>query len=303
MTHLVLSTYNYQDGGLQPDGTYDFAGLVAAFTDPPVPDLIGLCEAKFWHARGRRPFHTAIKELSLALDRPFVGELFTGPLATAVIYDPAVLCLDASEEPDLEDKRNLARFSLRSSPSTEVRLFVEHWSFHDGDRRLARARLLARHGIEATPTLIVGDLNSSSSGPHLPTVFHGHIAPAVRDYRHLELPDGSWVADTRAVDRLIGAWHEPHNHVDGEAGRRDSAGFHHLAELDPHLPRPFPHTGEGRQHVDYILANNALLKIATVVPGSYRVHRPAGFPPPRYSDHLRISCTLELTRPTAGANH
>ncbi|WP_344921645.1 hypothetical protein [Plantactinospora mayteni] len=86
---------NYEAGGLRADGSYDLAPLVRAFLDDPTPDLIMLCEAEFWHACGKRPFHAAMKDLGVLTGRPYVGGLFTGPLGTAVIYDPIVLCLDA----------------------------------------------------------------------------------------------------------------------------------------------------------------------------------------------------------------
>ncbi|GIF01106.1 endonuclease/exonuclease/phosphatase family protein [Paractinoplanes rishiriensis] len=292
---LTLSLFNYQGGGLQPDGSHRLGNLIAAFAEPPVPDVIALCEAKFWHRRGRRPFCTAINQLSAALGRPYVGELFTGPLGTAIIYDPTVLRLSAGEEPEFDDKRNLARFSLRQHPDTALHVYVEHWSHHNSDQRLARARLLAQYGTSTTPTLIAGDLNSTSSGPHLPVPFWGHQPPGRLDYQYRPQPDGTWTPDTRAVDRLIGTWHDPEPAEPAVPGRRNGAGFHHLAEHDPQAARPFPPTGDNGLHIDYLLANTALLQTAQVVPGSYRVHLPDGFPPPRYSDHRRISCTLALT--------
>ncbi|WP_198166887.1 hypothetical protein, partial [Micromonospora rifamycinica] len=47
-------------------------------------------------------------------------------------------------------------------------------------------------------------------------------------------------------------------------------------------------------HIDYILANDALLDTATVVPGTYTVHIPADDPTTWPSDHRRISCTLRI---------
>ncbi|MEV6802941.1 endonuclease/exonuclease/phosphatase family protein, partial [Micromonospora rifamycinica] len=166
---LDLSLFNYEAGGLQPDGSYTFAPLARAFLDGPHPDLLMLCEAKFWNARGKRPLHTAMAHLTDVTGRPYVGELHTGALPTAVIYDPRVLRLDAAEEPEFPDKRNLTRFSLRTDPTYRLHVYTEHWPHTDGEQRLARARLLATTGTSPTPTLIAGDLNSTSSGPHLPT--------------------------------------------------------------------------------------------------------------------------------------
>ena len=303
MTRIEVALFNFEAGGLKTDGSYNFAPLVRAFLDDPNPDLILLCEAKFWHARGKRPFNAAMKDLSVLTGRPYVGELFTGPLGTAVIYDPTVLCLDASEEPDFPDKRNLARFCLRADLGYQLHVFVEHWPYADSEQRLARAKLLARFGTSPVPTLIAGDANSTSSGPHLPNIDWTSVPIGVRDHKGSRDQAGTWCADTRALDRLIGAW-------DTKTGRRiNSAGFHNVAELDPRAPNPLPPTVNGGSglHIDYILANQALLAAANVVPGSYRVHVPPGTDPANWpSDHRRVSCTLQIragspslqTRPT-----
>ncbi|MGH3734028.1 MAG: endonuclease/exonuclease/phosphatase family protein [Micromonosporaceae bacterium] len=290
-----ISLLNYEAGGLKTDGSYDFAPLVRAFLDDPNPDLILLCEAKFWHARGKRPFQAAMKDLSVLTGRPYVGELFTGPLGTAVIYDPSVLCLDATEEPDFADKRNLARFSLRADLRYQLQVFAEHWPYADGEQRLARAKLLARFGTGPVPTLIAGDMNATSSGPHLPDPDWANVPVSVRDHKGRQDLDGTWHADTRALDRLIGAW-------DTQTSRRiNGAGFHHLAELDPLAPNPLPPTVNGEHlHIDYILANQALLATAEVVPGSYHVHIPPSANPANWpSDHRRVSCTLRNRGPSS----
>ena len=288
---LNLSLLNIEAGCLRDDGSYDFTRLVHAFADGPTADAIQLCEAKFWHTRGQRPFHTALQQLSGLTGRPYVGQLFTGPLGTAIIYDPTVLCLDATEEPYFEDKRNLAQFRLRADLTYRLHIFVEHWSYADSEQRLARAKLLARFGASPIPTLLTGDTNSTSSGPHLPHIDWNRVPIGVRDHKGQQHPDGTWNADTRALDRLIGAWDTTH-------GRRvNGAGFHHVAELDPQAPNPLPPTVNGGSglHIDYILANDALLATADVVPGSYQVHIPAVTDPADWpSDHRRVSCTLRL---------
>lgn len=287
---LEISLLNLEGGGLQPDGCYDFDGLLRAFVDPPIPHLLMINECKFWHARGQTPFRTAMRKLSVLTGRRYVGDLFTGPLGTAVIYDPSVLCLDAGEEPEFPDKRNLARFSLYDAPDLRFWVFVEHWPYHDGDQRLNRAKLLAHYGAAATPTLLAGDTNATASGPHLPTIDWQTVPIGVRDYKG-QLTDSGWGPDTRAIDRLIGRW-------DTRAAQRvDGAGYHSVAELDPDAPRPLPPTvnaGSGL-HIDHILINNAFLATAHIVAGSYRVHIPPADTPALWpSDHRRISCTLRL---------
>jgi endonuclease/exonuclease/phosphatase family metal-dependent hydrolase len=291
---LNLSLLNIEAGCQRDDGSYDFARLVRAFLDDPTADAIFLCEAKFWHTRGQRPFHTAIQELSVLTGRPYVGQLFAGPLGTAIIYDPTVLCLNATEEPYFEDKRNLAQFRLRADLTYRLNVYVEHWSYANGEQRLARAKLLAPFGASSVPTLIAGDANSSASGPQLPDIDWNRVPIGIRDHKGHQHADGSWHPDTRALDRLIGAW-------DTSTGRRvGGAGFHHIAELDPQAPNPLPATvnGDSGLHIDYILANQALLATAEVVPGSYQVHIPTSASPADWpSDHRRVSCTLRLRHP------
>jgi hypothetical protein len=305
---VTASLFNFEAGGWSEGSGHDFAGLVAAFTEEPVADLIVLNEAKYWDDRGETPFLTALAELAAVTGRPYVGKLCSGPLGSAVVYDPRILRLRRGEDLSFPDKRG--RFEFTTTPTeagTGTRFVVraEHWAYWSGDPRLERARLLAQFGKNPVPTLIAGDLNSTASGPHLPQIRWDSVPLGVRDYKGLHQPDGSWGPDTRAVDRLIGAWD------DRLARRSVGAGFHHVAELDPHAPRPLPattnQTGSGL-HIDHLLINDAWLNPHSawlnldggVVPGSYRVHIPAGerFP----SDHRRVTVTLALptlTLPTA----
>lgn len=293
---LQLSAYNLEGGGLKADGSYNFDNLLQAFTEAPSPHLINLCEAKFWQARGQKPFRTALRELSTLTGRPYVGELFTGPLGTAVIYDPTVLHLDAGEEPDFPDKRNLARFCLREHPSYRFWAFTEHWSSHDGDQRLARARLLARYGRSEIPTLIAGDTNSSYSGPTQPTINWQRTPVETRDYKG-RLINGVWGPDTRALDRLVGTY----DHHSGQ--RINRGGFHDVTELDPDAPNPLPPTGAIGLQDDHILINNAFRTTADIVQGSYHVHLPPGAGPTDWpNDHRRVSCTLRIRPPHPAAD-
>jgi hypothetical protein len=301
VVRVTVSVFNFQAGGWTEGAGFDFAGLLAAFGADPNPDLIVLNEAKYWDDRGETPFLAALERLALVTGRPYVGRLGAGPLGSAVVYDPRVLRLRRGEDLSFPDKRG--RFEFTTTPTTPTgtgsgtetgtgtRFVVraEHWAYWSGDPRLERARLLAQFGKNPTPTLIAGDLNSTASGPHLPQIDWDTVPLGVRDYKGLQRPDGSWGPDTRAVDRLIGAWDE-------RLGRRTvGAGFHHVAELDRHAPKPLPattnQTGSGL-HIDHLLINDAWLRAGGVVPGSYRVHIPAGEPFP--SDHRRITVTLDL---------
>jgi hypothetical protein len=290
---LTVSLFNYENGGFRDGAGHDFTGLRAAFTDDPDPDLIVVNEAKYWTDRGEYPLLTALAELATLTGRPYVGRVCEGVLAPAVAYDPRVLRLRRGEDRSFVDKHGRMEFDA----TTGWRRFVvraEHWPFWSGDRRLDRAVMLARHGTDPTPTLVAGDLNSTASGPHLPAVDWQTVPVGVRDYTGLRAPDGTWGPDTRAVDRLIGAWDTK------TAGRVDGAGFHSAAELDPQAPRPLPATtndGGSGLHIDHILINDAWRAHGGgVVPGSYQVHIPRpGLPAP--SDHRRVTVTLLL--PTA----
>jgi hypothetical protein len=202
---LHLSLFNFRNGGLQTAGGYDFAPLAHTYARAPSPDVIAICEAKFWSARGRRPFQSALRTLGAAAGRTYVGELFSGALATAVVFDPNALHVEAGEELDFADKHRIARFLLRTD-GKPLQVLVEHWSPWDGDARLARAKILATYGPSDIPTIIADDLNSTASGPHLPAAVWSRVPAAVRDHKGRQRQDGTWEADTRAVDRLIGRW-------------------------------------------------------------------------------------------------
>jgi endonuclease/exonuclease/phosphatase family metal-dependent hydrolase len=287
---VTVSVFNFEAGGWRENGGHDFSGLVAAFTDDPAPDLIVLNEAKYWDDRGETPFLTALAQLASVTGRPYVGRLCAGPLGSAVVYDPDRLRLRRGEDLSFPDKRGRFAFTACGGRARLV-VRAEHWAFWSGEPRLERARLLAQFGKDPVPTLIAGDLNSTASGPHLPRIRWDAVPVGIRDYKGIRHADGSWGPDTRAVDRLIGGWDER------LARRTVGAGFHHVAELDRHAPCPLPATtnenGSGL-HIDHLLINDAWLHPGGgVVPGSYRVHIPAGRPFP--SDHRRVTVTLTLT--------
>lgn len=45
---LNISLFNFRDGGLKPDGCYDFRPLFDAYYAGPAPDLIALCFTDRW---------------------------------------------------------------------------------------------------------------------------------------------------------------------------------------------------------------------------------------------------------------
>ena len=291
VVELTGSLLNFEAGGLREDGVHDFTGLTRAFLDDPQPDVIAICEAKEWHRDGETPFLTAIRELSVLCGRPYVGELHTGPIGTAIIYDPTVLCLLQGEDPRYPDRRNRARFALRADGLRRFDLRTEHWSYSDSSERFARAQRLAQYGTSEIPTLIMGDLNESASGPDFPDLDWDAVPLGVRDYVAYRNEHDDWVRQSSALDRLIGAYDA------ASGGRINGSGFHTVAELDPQASRPFPATSNVRNlHVDHCLGNDALWQAADVVAGSYDVHVPAGGRSRWPSDHRRISFALRFGR-------
>jgi len=285
------SLLNFQAGGLREDGVHDPSGLMRAFLDDPSPDFVAICEAKEWHRDGERPFLAAMRELSVLSGRPYVGELHTGPIGTAIIYDPNILCLLQGEDPRYPDRRNRARFALRADGMRRFDLRTEHWSYSDSSERFARAQRLAQYGTSEIPTLVMGDLNESASGPDFPDLDWDTVPIEVRDYVAYRNEHGDWMRQSSALDRLTG----PYDAASG--GRIDSSGFHIVAEQDPLAVRPFPATSNVRNlHVDYALMNDAMRRAADVVAGSYHVHVPAGGRSRWPSDHRRISFALRFRR-------
>jgi len=288
---LTGSLLNFEAGGLREDGVHDPSGLTRAFLDDPSPDFLVICEAKEWHRDGEKPFLTAMRELSVLCGRPYVGELHAGPMATAIIYDPTVLCLLQGEDLRYPDRRNRARFALCADDMRRFELRTEHWSYSDSSERFARAQRLAQYGGSELPTLIMGDLNESASGPDFPDLDWDTVPLAVRDYVAYRNEHGDWVRQSSALDRLIG----PYDAVAG--GRILGSGFHTVAELDSQAVRPFPATSNVRNlHVDHVLINDAMRQAADVVDGSYHVHSPGGDRSRWPSDHRRISFALRFGR-------
>ncbi|MFF0825006.1 endonuclease/exonuclease/phosphatase family protein [Micromonospora haikouensis] len=312
---IPVALFNFEAGGLR-HGQRNLRPLVDAFHDVQAPPaLILLCEAKTWHENGQRPLHHAAELLADRFDRPYVGVLGHdphSPMPPAILYDPTLLTLrswPAPADPHVfADKRNIAVFAIRGTGApgtpdsrTTFAAAVTHWDPHCGIRRRQQAALLDRYGTTDMPVIVGGDLNSTASGPHLPQrdwAAAGHRARAQKARRH---PDGTWTADTDAVDHLIGRWDpETHRRIDG-------CGFHALAELarnaNPHIPLlPTVNNGidvGGGLLIDWLLANDAMRP--HVDPGSYRVHVPARQPYP--SDHRLVTATLVFDTPPPTPRH
>jgi hypothetical protein len=221
-----------------------------------------------------------------------------GPL----FFDPTVLVVrnwwNGRDPNDFIDRYNIGRFALRDSGDTrdsralEFLVWVNHWDARSGDLRLWQAQLMDRYGdTEPLPVLGGGDLNATaSSDGHLPQRDWMAAHYRARVHKGMRLPDGTWVADTRAVDHLIGEW------VDGQ--RVGGCGYQAIAEIawrhDPSL-QLLPTVNDGVDAgggllIDYLLVNTAMA--AHVDPTSYRVHVPPTRPYP--SDHRLVTACLNF---------
>ncbi|GAA4462624.1 hypothetical protein GCM10023170_067680 [Phytohabitans houttuyneae] len=307
MTRIAVALFNYQDGGRQPDGTYDFTKLQRAFADVDEPPaLILFCEAKNYRDHAGQPKYTAAETLSDELGVPYTVELGSNdrsPMPPAIFYNPDTLILRSwwnQHDPGIyQDQRNVARFAIRgNAPNqegrTEFLAFVHHWSPLSGDNRLEEARRASRYGdAQPVPVIGGGDLNATASGKHLPQRDWMAAHFSARTHKGVRGPDGQWGPDTRALDHLIGVWDETTHQ------REDGCGLHAIAEIawrtDPTQPiLPTVNDGVdagGGLLIDWLLVNDAMTP--HVIPDSYKVHIPeAGQQHP--SDHRLVTVALDL---------
>jgi endonuclease/exonuclease/phosphatase family metal-dependent hydrolase len=304
---IDIAVANFRNGGMRrgiaPDLSasrgYDLHRLTRLFAParPRPPAVIALCEPKEWDSHGKAVGLAAANALAVALGRPYVvefGHLDRGPAGPAVLYDPTTLRLDyfGDTHPTVwADSRNLARFHHVQDPTAKLLVKVVHWDHSDGDLRLSQAKRDSTLAESPEPTVLAGDLNSTASGPHLPQRDWGLLPPARRGQKSMVV-DGVRVADTRAVDHLIGSW--------TPGGRRSGVGFHaacEVAHFRDGMPaaRAFaPTLAPGVDAPAEPIVNDwALLNAAAVsllVPDSYAVHASNG----DASDHELITFSLAL---------
>ena len=306
MARIEVALFNYQDGGMTADGTYDFTRLQQAFVEvDEAPDLILFCEAKNYRDRAGEAKYAAAEALSDQLGVPYaveLGSMQRGPLPPAIFYNPNVLVLrrwwNQDDPGAYEDQRNVARFAIRDSgpladERTEFLAWVHHWEPLSGDTRLEAARRVSRYGdAQPLPVIGGGDLNATASGKHLPQ--RDWMAA---NFRHRStkglLSDGHWGPDTRALDHLLGAWDED------TGQRRGGCGLHAVAEMawraDPTHPI-LPTVNDkvdagGGLLIDWLLANAAMAP--HIIPDSYTVHVPED-DRPYPSDHRLVTAAFDL---------
>jgi hypothetical protein len=308
VTVLAFDLFNFEAGGRKAPGVYDYAGLRQAFgVDHRSPDVGVINEAKEYGKDGRQPFYAALSALSDVLGRRYVGELTHSPgrLGSMIFYDPLKLEFVAWGDGKFdmpEDKWNVARFRIPGGQ--EILVIPQHWRYENGPMRMPDASRAVRYGEESTPTVLLGDLNETASGGHLPGRRWEETTPKERRHKAMRLPDGTWAAHTAAVDMLIGEWvgrwGEP-------SGRRiEGGGFHALAELAAAAGMPpeeafKPTTNQGADRggeiiIDWVLINDAWLRAGGLVDDTYKVHVPEHQDKPRRpSDHRRISADLYIS--------
>jgi len=306
--------FNFESGGLQPDGTYDFHPLQAALAHSPrVPALITLCEGKYYAERGNTGLLLAANAIADEFNMPYtaiLGHMERGPMPPAIFYNPLVLTqmppwYGHGSTGDFHDQRNIAHFRVNGT-GVEFLAGIDHWEPLYGPSRELAARRWGRHGSKGKlPMILSGDFNCTPSGSHLPQ--RDWQLAAEKDWTNASHKgiekDGLWIADTRAMDYLIGRW------ID--AGRVGGAGFTLLAELawkqcagQPVDSRPDLLSPDGRilatvnthvdagggLHIDAALANKLML--THFDPSTYQIHVPPSGR--RYSDHRMVTWELQF---------
>lgn len=265
---------------------YDFGRLRRLFA-PAVeqpPHVIVLNEGKEFASYGRTALNFAAELLSTTLGRRYVGEpgwLPVGGFGPALFYDASTLVLDywGDDHPTVPlDKRNLGRLHVFGKRGTTFEVLGEHLPFWCGDARLSRARYIAGYGRSPIPLMLVGDLNETASGPHLPQ--RDWYAPGITNRHHKgKLTNGVWGPWTDGLDLLIGSWCG-----DADGYREESeAGFFAAEEAagttGPQAEAALIATvndgvdAGGSLLIDWALANKAWH--GGVVQGSVRVAVPA----------------------------
>ncbi len=315
MASIGCILFNYEHGGLQTDGHYEFEPLQRTLADcPRRGDLVFLCEAKSYGDKGKTGLLLAAKAISEVFDAPYVGLLGwldRGPIPPAIFYNPQALThlppwYGAGSYDAYADQRNVAHFAVRAANDTDFLAGVDHWEPLSGSGRLRSAQRWGRYGYkQPKPVIFAADCNATASGPHLPQ----------RDWQQAATHDwvncshkgrevnGVWEPDTDAMDHLLGRWDTT------QCRRIGGAGFTAIAELAweagmqvSGVPRLGLDAGNGiivptvndqvdiggGLHIDWALVNEPMLR--HVVPSTYQVHLPG--PDGPASDHRMVTWEL-----------
>lgn len=156
--------------------------------------------------------------------------------------------------------------------------------------------------VSGPPTLLAGDLNNAASGPHVDMNWD-LASDRLRMTKAKMLADGTYAADTLAMDLMLGDWDEIRRSRTNQVRElsRQAIGWHALAELAYHsgtsAEEAFKPTVNrsseqgGGLLIDWLLVNNAWKE--GLVAGSYQVHEPSDLKA-HPSDHRLVTATLEI---------
>jgi hypothetical protein len=182
------------------------------------------------------------------------------------------------------------------------RVDVQNWQHVNRSARLTSRRLPSGPGLDhvvggsARPQFADAPLEAEGF-----TAVEGSrpiaIAPeARRSAAARPLSNGTWVADTDAVDHLIGRWDTDRD------GRVDGCGYHAVAEIARHADPQIELLPTVNDNID---SGGAVIKVWLVVndamaphvdPSSYRVHIPPGSNRRDWpSDHRLVTAAFDLT--------
>jgi hypothetical protein len=319
VTRVNVSYFNLGRGGLRlaaapgaldPHGYgYDHSGLVRVMAGgAPWPDILILGEAEryaYWGQEGARLAVRAMRQAGGPGYEPLFCTLPRGwgdHFAPVIFVNPVtveVRLWHSHHAPDWAERdANLLVAAVPGREDGDVfRVVTGHGDLHDGDTRLADAKRLRRLADPSVPCLAAMDWNSVPSGPMWqdqdlddprswpPGNYWARAHRIV--WRHGPAQAGPHIADTRALDYLIGWW-DP-----GQGCRAGGIGFCDVAELagdftPTQVPVP---DGRQRRAIDRFLVNEPMKD--RVIRGLFKVHEPAD-PARPDSDHKRVDVAADL---------
>ncbi|WP_067473422.1 endonuclease/exonuclease/phosphatase family protein [Actinomadura hibisca] len=325
---MRIDYVNWRHGGrhaanyIGDGGAPDYGELLRLMSVGAWPGVLALGEADRYRFNGGQCTWEAIAALRSVGSPPYQplwGRLPDrgGPFAPMLLVDPTQIIVNRWYDdllPDAAARTDNTLLATDVSSGVQFRLVVVHLDIHNGDERLREVRRFDRFSRHDAPTFLVGDFNSTPSGPWVPDDLNDPRVdwlPMQRSYRalfqHGPAQGGPLVHDTRALDYLIGYWKSPcvlarllaslrHRRVDGR--RVGGLGYLDVAEMAcDYTPTQHPRVnGSAPRAVDRMLVNQ--LAAGAYVPGSYTVFPPLDpTRPDADSDHKRITAEFDLSSP------
>jgi endonuclease/exonuclease/phosphatase family metal-dependent hydrolase len=293
---LRLSTFNYDLGGRQPDGSTDLDSLIEALAESSVPapaDVHFLCETRnWWEPERGNPLITEVTDrLSELLPGPARYEAHFGHSRGTLLLTRRDV-VTVTRWRDHEDKTHF----LRDTAETNIgdvpgpRLGVTHWSGSHGRRYFEQLAAETAH-LAQYPAIRAGDFNATSSadGERIPEDW-GAICDAQKypwkkpQKAYRDPATGIWKVDTLPIDilRETGWW---------DVGER--AGDFTVTTNSPTDPAL-----DSSLRIDRIFVSDRLG--AWLIPGTYTVWIPRWYrntipawePRRRPSGHRVVTATI-----------